>query len=63
MMDNGIPLLSSDSAMTSKEGKNSRATFNTQIKIYCFSLKVEDDALFSNRSKTCPCTKAIKSHA
>ena len=49
MMDNGIPLLSSDSAMTSKENKNCRATFKIKIKIHCLSLKAEDDTLFKNK--------------
>ena len=49
MMDNGIPLLSSDSAMTSKENKNRRATFKIKIKIHCLSLKAEDDTLFNNK--------------
>ena len=48
-MDNVILLSSSDSAMTSKEKKNRRATFKIQMKIHCLSLKAEDDALFKNR--------------
>ena len=48
-MDDGIPYLSSDSAMTSKENKNRRATFKIQMKIYCLSVKSEDDVLFKNR--------------
>ena len=51
MMENGIPSLSSDSAMTSREKKNFRATFKTQIKVHYLSLYAEDDALFKNRSQ------------
>ena len=36
---------SSDSAMTSKQKKNLRATFKIQMKIHCLSLKNQDDAL------------------
>ena len=32
IMDDGIPLSSSDSVMTSKEKKNHRATFKIQMK-------------------------------
>ena len=46
---NGIYFSSSDSAMTSKENKNRRATFKIKIKIHCLSLKAEDDTLFKNR--------------
>ena len=53
-MDVGIPLPSSDSAMTSKKKKNRRATFKIQMKINCLSLKAEDYAPFNNRSKNLP---------
>ena len=49
MMDNGIPLSSSDFAMTSKEKKYCHANFKDQMKMYCLSLKTEDDAMFKNR--------------
>ena len=39
MMDNGIPSSSSDSAMTSKERENFRATFKIQIKYIIYILK------------------------
>ena len=39
MMENGIPSLSSDSAMTSKRKKNRRATFKTQMKNIVYILK------------------------
>ena len=48
-MDNVIPSSSSDYAMTSKEKKNRRATFEIQIKTHCHYIKAEDDALFKNR--------------
>ena len=51
MMDNGIPSLSSDSAMTSKEKKNHRATVKIQIKIHFLSLKEKYDTLFKIGSK------------
>ena len=50
-MDNGIPLLFSDSAMTSTRNKNRRATFKIQMKRHCLSLKAEYDTLFKNKSK------------
>ena len=49
MMNDGIPLSSSDTVMTSKEMKNCCATFKIQMKIHCLSLKSEDDALFQNK--------------
>ena len=62
-MDNGIPLPSSDSTITSKENKNISATFKIQMKIHCLSLKSKDDALFKSRSKTSAFfTKSIKCH-
>ena len=39
MIDDGIPSSSSDSAMTSKENKNRRATSKIQMKIYFYLLK------------------------
>ena len=49
MMGNGIPSLSSDSTMTSKEEKNHRSRFKIQMKIHFLSLKAEYDALFKNK--------------
>ena len=54
MTENGIPSLTSDYKMKSKEKKNFRATFKTEKKIHCLSLKAEDDALFKNSSKNLP---------
>ena len=49
MMDNGIILTSSDSSTTSKRKNNCRDTFKFQMKNHCLSLKVQDDAIFSNK--------------
>ena len=54
MTDDGIPLSSSDSAKTSKEKKNLRATFEIQMEIHYLSLKAEDGALFKDRFKNLP---------
>ena len=63
MMDDVTPLPSSDSEMTSKEKKNCRARFKIQMKIHFLSIKAEDDALFKNRLRICPCNNSIKVHA
>ena len=49
MTEDGIPLSSSDSEMTSKEKKNCCATFKIQMKINFLFLKEEYDTLFKNR--------------
>ena len=48
MMNDGIPSSSSDSAISSKEKKNRRATFKIQMKIHCLYIKSEYYALFKN---------------
>ena len=63
MMDNGIHLLSSDSAMTSKENKNRCATFKIRIKYIVYILKQRMMHCLRIAKKTCLCTKAIKFHA
>ena len=50
-MNDGTPLLSSDSEMASKVKKNHRATFEKYNKMHCYSLEIDDDALFKNMSK------------
>ena len=55
MMNDGIPLWSSDSERASKVKKrllkNSDATFDKKIKTNCRYLKINDDFLFNNKSK------------
>ena len=48
-IDDGTPLSSSDSEMESTVKKNRRSTLEKIIKMYCYYLKAEDDALFKNR--------------
>ena len=50
-MNNGTPLLSSYSEMKPREKKNRPSTLEIKIKIHCYYLKTQDDALFKNRSK------------
>ena len=50
-MEDGTPSSSSDSEMASKEKKNRRSTFKIEMKMHCYSLKIDDDALLKNRSK------------
>ena len=49
MMENGIPLSSSDSEMASEEKKNCCSKFKIEMKMHCYSLKNQDDALIKNR--------------
>ena len=49
MMDDGIPMSSSDSAMASKENKYFHDKFKFQMKMHCSSLKDHDDTLFKDR--------------
>ena len=51
-MKNGTTLSSSDSEMASKKKKNHRATFEEKMNTHCYSLKMDDDTLLKNRSKT-----------
>ena len=53
-MDYGTPLSSSDSEMASKEKKNRRPTFKIEMKMHCYSLKNQDDALLKNMPKNLP---------
>ena len=54
-MNNGTPLSSFDSEMTSKIQKrfvkNCHANFDKKMKFNCLSLKIDDDELFKNTSK------------
>ena len=50
-MNDGTPLSSSDFEMAYKVKKNRNAAFDKKIKINCYSLKVEYDALFKNMSR------------
>ena len=50
-MDDGIPLSPYDYSTTSKKKKNHRATFEKYNKMHCYSLEIDDDALFKNMSK------------
>ena len=63
MMDNVIRSLSSDSAITSKENKNRRATFKIQMKINCFLLNQRMMHFLRIGKQTCLCTKSIEGHA
>ena len=63
MMDNVIPLFSSDSAMTSKERKNCRATFKIKLKYIVYILKQRMMHCLRICLKPCLCNKAIKVHA
>ena len=49
-MNNGTLLSYYDSEMASKKNKNRCTTFE-KIYIHCYSLKIDDDAPFKNRSK------------
>ena len=48
-MNDGTPLSSSDSEMASKVKKNRHFTFE-KINMSCYSLKIDSDVLFENRS-------------
>ena len=54
-MNDGTPLLSYDSEMTSKINKrfvkNCHATFDKKMKFSCLSFNLDDDNLFKNSSK------------
>ena len=50
-MNNGTSLSSSDYEMASKVKKNRCATFEIKMNMRCYYLKVDDDAVFKNRSK------------
>ena len=47
-MNDGTPSLSSRSKMASKKNKNRCSTFKIKIKMHCYYLKIDDDALFNN---------------
>ena len=51
MMEDGTPSLSSNFEMAFQERKNRRSRFKIEMKMHCFSLKIQDDALFKNRQK------------
>ena len=63
MMDNGIPLPSSDYEMTYKEKKNCHATIKIQMKIHFYLLKQRTIPYLRIGQKICLCTMAIKGHA
>ena len=50
-MNDGTPSSSSRSKMASKKNKNRCSTFKIKIKMHCYYLKIDDDALFKNGSK------------
>ena len=61
-MDNGTPLSSPNSAMSSEEKKNPRSTFKIKIKMH--SLFIKNRMIYCLRVglKIYLCTKAIKYH-
>ena len=62
-MDNGIPLSSSNYAMTSKRKKNRCSTFKIQMKNIVYLLDQRMMYCLRIGKKTCLCTEAIKDYA
>ena len=50
-MNGGTPLLSSDSEMASKVRKIAAPRLEKKMNMHRYSFKIDDDALFKNRSK------------
>ena len=54
MTEDGTPLPSFGSEMASKKKKSRRSMFKLEMKMHCYSLKNQDDALFNNSLKNLP---------